>query len=183
MINAGDNPRAKRVLVFSSYFALLVFGCALLVTATFYGLVSAFGFFFCVAAAGLLILVMRRKWFKFYLLALFLVLIAFSHIHMRAMRRARIWNDRVILSMSYRNFAQNGVVTNYGGSTQPYIYTNVVAVGGSNYPCILAIGHPFYGGQGILAMTTNQVFIWLDRKRGAKIIDDAYEPPLFSPRF
>ena len=104
-------------------------------------------------------------------------------LHMRQMRRARIYNDRIRLSAAYRDFALSGVVTNYGDGTRIYSYTNVTTIDGSSFPCILAMDDPFCDGAGVLAITTNQVSIWLDKASGAKIIDDSYRPPLFPPGF
>jgi hypothetical protein len=36
---------------------------------------------------------------------------------------------------------------------------------------------------GTLAMTTNQVFIWLDPERAPKIITNGYRPSVFSKRY
>jgi hypothetical protein len=116
-------------------------------------------------------------------LAAFALLYALGYLHMRAMKRARIIGDKFNLREVYRDFVQSGVVTNSRGDTHVYIFTNMVTISGCNYSCILAVDHPWYHGQGVLAITTNQVFIWLDKALGAKIIDDSYRPPLFPERY
>ena len=55
-------------------------------------------------------------------------------------------------------------------------FTNNVIVGGDNYQCALVTGELYqFATQGRLAVTTNRVFIWLDWRRGAKIIADGYK--------
>ena len=52
-----------------------------------------------------------------------------------------------------------------------------------SYLCAFTIRTDRFYNEGVLAVTTNQVFIWLDDKRGPKIIGPGYRPPFFPPRF
>ena len=42
-----------------------------------------------------------------------------------------------------------------------FLYTNIVHLTGTNYPCILGLDMPAFKGKGILAMTTNRTFLWI----------------------
>ncbi len=62
-------------------------------------------------------------------------------------------------------------------SCQPFLATGIkVNIGGTNYRCILATDE-YVLENGWLAVTTNKVFIWLDKKRAPKIITDSYKVP------
>ena len=64
-----------------------------------------------------------------------------------------------------------------------YDCTNKVAIGDTGYHCDLALSSPAFHGAGVLAITTNRIFIWLDKSGGAKIIDEHYTPSLIPWRF
>jgi len=92
------------------------------------------------------------------------------------------------LKMAAKDYAEHGYVTNYGAkSYQVWLSTNVVSIGGTQYQCFITTTNgKFYdegGCEGSLAMTTNQVFIWLDSKRPPKIICTNYRASIFPPRF
>jgi hypothetical protein len=76
--------------------------------------------------------------------------------------------------MAYKDYALHGYVTNYGASGyQVWLSTNVATIGGTQYQCFITVRDSKLSDEGTLAMTTNQVFIWLDAKRPPKIIDAA----------
>ena len=56
-----------------------------------------------------------------------------------------------------------------------YACTNVVTVDGRRYPLAFCTTDGYqFAGEGRLAVTTNQQFIWLDIRRGAKLIASDY---------
>ena len=83
----NDASRARRFLV-TFDLLLLAAGIAL----SFVASVNGLGFFLCAAAVGLILLAMRPKWFKFYLLAwlvVFVVLLFMVSRHYREIQRNR----------------------------------------------------------------------------------------------
>ena len=88
------------------------------------------------------------------------------------------------LLVALEDFNKAGNITNYKPSgTRVRLSTNVVNIAGTQYICFAeAEGEWGYDG-GKLAMTTNQIFIWLDPERPPKIITNGYRPNLFSKRF
>jgi hypothetical protein len=124
------------------------------------------------------------KWVAAIIIVLFLGLCAVSYLYGVSLRNAGIIMGRGSLKMAYKDYLEHGYVTNYGASSyQVWLSTNVVTIGGTQYQCFITVRDAKFYDQGTLAMTTNQVFIWLDAKRPPKIIDASYRAPLFPPRF
>ena len=46
-------------------------------------------------------------------------------------------------------------------------FTEHYAVRGSDYQCALAAKSPLFRGRGFMAITTNDVLLWIDKERGA----------------
>jgi hypothetical protein len=124
------------------------------------------------------------KWLAAIIILLFLGLCSVSYLYGVSLRNAGIIMARGSLKMAYKDYLEHGYVTNYGSSGyQVWLSTNVATVGGTQYQCFVTVRDPKFYDEGVLAMTTNQVFIWLDAKRPPKIIDANYRAPLFPPRF
>jgi hypothetical protein len=111
------------------------------------------------------------------------VLLCLLHVHMRGMWQLRVYNDKMMLIRAYNGFVKTGVMMNYGPGWVISPYTNVVTAGGASHRCVLAMEEPWYRGEGVLAMTTNHVFIWVSPKKGTRIVEEHYKAPLFSRRF
>ena len=87
------------------------------------------------------------------------------------------------LRLAYTNYVAAGTVQP-NGSFKPYVFTNAISVSGASYPCVVAmeIRHGF--GKGTLAMTTNEVFVWIESGRPPRILPSpAYRAPYFPPGF
>lgn len=124
------------------------------------------------------------KWFGIVFLILFLGLYTVAYLYSVALRNAGIIEGRISLKMAARDFAEHGYVTNYGAkSYQVWLSSNAVTIGGTQYQCFITTTNAKFAGEGLLAMTTNQVFIWLDNKRPPKIIATDYRAPIFPPHF
>jgi hypothetical protein len=62
------------------------------------------------------------------------------------------------------------------GNFLVYACTNTVIVDGSNYPlAVCTVEWYQFANQGRLAVTTNRQFIWLDDRRGPKLILEDYK--------
>ncbi len=124
------------------------------------------------------------KWAGAVVLLLFLSLCVIAYLYSVALRNAGIFSGRAMLRMAYKDYLAQGYVTNYGSSGyQVWLSTNSATIGGTQYQCFITVRDAKFGDEGLLAMTTNQVFIWQDAKRPPKIIDANYRAPIFPPRF
>jgi len=124
------------------------------------------------------------KWGGIVCLILFLGLCAVAYLYSVALRNAGIIEGRMDLKMAAKDYAEHGSVTNYGTkSYQVWLSSNLVSIGGTQYQCFITTTNGKFYGEGSLAMTTNQVFIWLESKRPPKIIGPNYRAPIFPPRF
>lgn len=124
------------------------------------------------------------KWIGIVLLFLFLGLCTVAYLYGVALRNAGIIEGKMSLKMAAKDYAENGYVTNYGVRTyQVWLSTNIVGIGGTQYQCFITTTNGKFYGEGSLAMTTNQVSIWLDSKRPPKLIGINYRAPIFPPRF
>jgi hypothetical protein len=89
-----------------------------------------------------------------------------------------------MLRIAAKDYAELGYVTNVSSTSyRVWLSSNVVTIAGTRYKCYVEMGGGQFEGEGTLAMTTNQVFIWLDRKRPPKIIDEKYRPRLFPSQY
>lgn len=100
-----------------------------------------------------------------------------------ALRNAAILSGRSDLKQAHLSLEQDGYITNRSRNSQVWRSSNVVSLASGSYECFLTVRSDRFMNEGTLAMTTNEVFIWLDAKRGPKIIDAKYRPPFFPPRF
>ncbi len=95
-------------------------------------------------------------------------------------RDACMKEHRYMLKIAAEDFAKYGYVTNVSSSADRFwLSTNVVTIAGTQYKCYPEIGGGQFGDEGTLAVTTNQVFIWLARNKPPKIIQAKYKSPLF----
>jgi hypothetical protein len=124
------------------------------------------------------------KWISAIVILLSVGLCAIAYLYSISLRQAGIIEGRMFLRMAAKDLAEHGYVTNYGArSYQVWRSSNVVSIGGTQYQCFITTTNGKFYDEGSLAMTTNQVFIWLDSKRPPKIIGTNYRAPLFPPRF
>jgi hypothetical protein len=111
-------------------------------------------------------------------------LLAFSLLQGRSLRLASLIGGKNQLLVAYDDLTKRGYVTNYPASGyHVWLSTNIVTIGGIQYQCFAGVGGGWGYDGGRLAMTTNQVFIWLDTERPPKIITDGYRPSVFSKRY
>ncbi|MEJ0089456.1 MAG: hypothetical protein WDM80_06900 [Limisphaerales bacterium] len=120
----------------------------------------------------------------FILVLLVCAFIAFSLLQGRSLRHASLINGKNSLRVAYDDYAKTGHITNYPTSGyQVWLSTNFVTIGGTRYYCFAEVGGGWGYDGGTLAMTTNQIFIWLDTERPPKIITNGYIPSVFGGRF
>jgi hypothetical protein len=124
------------------------------------------------------------KWIFAAILAFFLGLFVVCYLYGVSLRNAGIIMARNSLKQAKKDYDKHGYVTNDGSSGyQVWLSSNIVTIGSTQYQCFITVRDAKFYDEGVLAMTTNQVLIWLDAKRKPKIIDDSYRPPIFPPRF
>ena len=124
------------------------------------------------------------KWVAAIIILLFLGLFTVSYLYGVSLRNAGMINGRSHLMIAHKDYLEHGYVTNYGVSSyQVWLSTNVATIGGTQYQCFITVRDSKFYDEGTLAMTTNQVFIWLDAKRPPKSSDASYRAPIFPPRF
>ena len=100
-----------------------------------------------------------------------------------ALRNNAIISARGDLKTAIQDYATLGYITNRSSHSEVWRSSNVVTIAGTEHLCALTVRTDRLHNEGVLAVTTNQVFIWLDDKRGPKIIGPGYRPPFFPPRF
>ena len=84
----------------------------------------------------------------------------------RAVRNAHLINFRNVLrDAQIRLRAGEGLTNRYRG-TRVYFFTNLVVLGGTNYYCELAGENEWFPDLGPLAITTNQLFLWVGKPKG-----------------
>jgi hypothetical protein len=110
------------------------------------------------------------KWPTIILVALIVGLCTLAYLQSRSLWHAGVLYSRLELRRALRDLQETGGLRDYGNSVRPFIYTNVVTVGGTNFQCAVAYDDPNFHGAGFLAATTNGMFIYLDRKHGPKLI-------------
>jgi hypothetical protein len=94
-------------------------------------------------------------------------------------RRVGMVSGMISLRSSSREGANSSWLTNREGANMVWPFSNAVSIGGTHYQCMLATRPARIGGHGILAITTDHLFIWLGTNVPPKLIPPGYKPPLF----
>ena len=123
------------------------------------------------------------KWIVLLVLACVLAWLIVSLAVDQSLRRAGLAEGRGFLKMAHKHYLEHGYTTNFGDAYQLWETTNTVAVNGTNYQCAFTVDVFKFYDRGVLSMTTNGIFIWQDKKHGAKIIPQGYRTPFFPPVF
>ena len=124
------------------------------------------------------------KWTASFVVLLVCAFFAFSLLQGRSLRHASLIGGKNQLLVAYDDYTKSGHITNYPTSGyQVWLSTNIVTIGGTQYQCFAEVAGGWGYDGGTLAMTTNQVFIWLDPERAPKIITNGYIPSVFSKRY
>ena len=124
------------------------------------------------------------KWTASIVALLVIGFLAFSLLQGRSLRHASLIDGRNQLRVAYDDYTEHGYITNYPTSGyRVWLSTNIVTIDGTQYQCFAEVGGGWGYDGGTLAMTTNQVFIWLDTERPPKIITNGYMPSVFSKRY
>jgi hypothetical protein len=113
-------------------------------------------------------------------------LLAFMvHDRLVLFKTERLREARVCLLTGLENIQSGTSLINYDRRCayhcQPFLaqgteYSSVIKIGGTNYQCFLATDG-YVNDRGWMGVTTNKVFIFMDKKRAPKIISDSYKAP------
>ena len=105
-------------------------------------------------------------------IALLLVGLFFLLIYgvVRSDRRSRFINTANDLKEAHLEFQKYGSFTNHSHYTKVYYYTNQVIAVGINYQCEFAADNDDFKNRGILTITTNELFVWIDNKNGVLLL-------------
>ena len=101
----------------------------------------------------------------------------------RSIRLAGVVSAHNALRGAYKDYTR-GAPIEQNGSLKPFLITNTVVVNGKPLYCIVAVPVPRFENEGVLAMTSNEILVWIDNVRPPKIISGPdYKTPLFSKTF
>jgi hypothetical protein len=114
----------------------------------------------------------------FVVLVLFLLLL---HGLATSDRRAEFINMTSDLLEAHVEFQHDGSFTNHFRYTDISYCTNQFVVAGTTYQCEFTAERDQFGNFGVLAITTNQVFVWIDKKRGVLPLFSRGTPVKFPP--
>ena len=106
-----------------------------------------------------------------------------SYLYSVSLRTSDIITGKNTLREAYKEYQEHGAFTNGSSRSQVWLSTNQVTIAGTHYRCFMTLRDASFHEEGVLAMTTNEVFIWLDSRRPPQIIHAKYRAPLFPPRF
>ena len=114
---------------------------------------------------------------------LFAFLVFYAAAHGQSFRLSRVMLGRSVLKQAHQQLADTGRVEP-NGSWRPFVFTNDVTVDGVTHRCSVATTLGGFEDAGLFAMTTNEMFIWLDKRKPPKIIPSSgYRPRFFSESF
>ena len=120
-----------------------------------------------------------------------ILLLAFViHDRLVLFKTERLREARACLLTGLENIQSGSSLTNYDRRyahyCEPFLAqgtnSSVINIGGSNYQCFLLTDH-YVNDRGWMGITTNNVFIFLDYKRGPKIITDSHKVPGWWPGY
>jgi hypothetical protein len=102
--------------------------------------------------------------------------------YIRSLRQVAIMQGQATLRTASKHYAERGFIRNYATFTV-LLATNTVSVGATQYQYFITARLGQFAGEGMLAMTTNEAFLWIDNQQRAKTIEKTYRPSFFPPRF
>ena len=134
-------------------------------------------------AAAVAIHAASRRWLSFWslgalavmkksviVLIVLAVLVAFFFVLLygtaRGDRRARFINTMNDLREAHFELQKYGAFTNQFRYETVYPFTNQFVVDGTDYQCEFAVECEEFTNRGFLTITTNDIFVWIDKKRG-----------------
>jgi len=101
--------------------------------------------------------------------AIFVVLlVTYAHFARRGHHRAAVIRDAGVLTQLRADWTRYGRPTGSAlasllseyGRNRPFVFTNVVQVGGTNYGCMFAISDERFAEPGMVAITTQGLVLW-----------------------
>ena len=98
--------------------------------------------------------------------ALVAFLLVFMYGSATAERRARFINTMNDLKEAHIELQKYGAFTNHFRDASVYLYTNLFTIEGTGYQCEFAVESEAFKKRGFLTITTNEVFVWIDKKHG-----------------
>jgi hypothetical protein len=115
------------------------------------------------------------KWAAIIIIVLVVGLFGLVYLDYHSIWQARIAYSRFELRRGLQDLQETGGLRNHTNLfsveiPRPFLFTNTVTVRGTNYRCALAYDDPTIHHLGFLAVTTNGVFIYFDKKRGPRLI-------------
>jgi hypothetical protein len=81
-------------------------------------------------------------------------------------RRAKFIDIMNDLKEAHDELQKFGAFTNQFRYETVYPFTNRFVVNGTDYQCEFAVECADFTNRGFLTITTNEVFVWVDKKRG-----------------
>ena len=124
-----------------------------------------------------------KKWLFIGLVFAVVVLIALLHGLAASERRATFIHVANNLLEAHLELQHDGVFTNHFRDTDITAVSNTVVVLGTNYQCEFTAANNELRDYGRLAITTNQMVIWIDRNQQISIIYSRDIPFKYPPSF
>ena len=104
------------------------------------------------------------KWTMIIVVVAIAGICAFAYLQSQSLWHAGIIYSRLELRRALKDLSEKGALPDYGNSIRPFLFTNVVTIGGTNYQGAVAYDDPKFYGKGFLVATTNGTFIYLDKR-------------------
>jgi hypothetical protein len=94
------------------------------------------------------------------------VLFVLLHSLAKSESRARFINTMNDLKEAHLELQSYGTFTNHFRDASVYLYTNRLTIDGTDYQCEFALESDEFRERGLLTITTNEIFVWIDKKQG-----------------
>jgi len=112
----------------------------------------------------------RKQRINILAFAVITILVTAGYLGKRSLWHKGVVRGRQQLSQAMQDFRETGRLRDYSSWGATFIYTNCETLGGTNYQCAVAYNDPHFYSEGFLAITTNNAFIYFDKKHGPKLI-------------
>jgi hypothetical protein len=124
-----------------------------------------------------------KKWLFIGLLFVVLVLFVLLHGLAASDRRAKLVDMANDLLEADFDLQHDGTFTNHFRYTDIIAVSNVFVVSGTNYQCEFTAVNEDFRDYGLLAITTNQMVFWIDKKQQVFPVYSRGTPFKFPPSF
>lgn len=110
------------------------------------------------------------RWFAVAVVVVIGAILFLGYMQSRSLWCAGIAYSRLALTRALSDLREHGSLQKRDNPTEPFSYTNSIIIDGSNFTCVAGYEDSKFYGKGFLAVTTNEVFIFVHKNESPFLV-------------